>query len=245
MSDNAANTTVTDSTGANNGTNLNNTSGKSTTGQINKALTYVSAAVDKTTTSMAKTTAMTWELWVQATTLPHGDNSMITIDGANYLLMDISVTNNGDFWSADGMAANSLGMTASFVTGNWYHIALVREGDSTTGGYKAYQNGVFKGSANTGTLNAGNIITLGNRPDTSGQEWNGYEDEVRISNVARSADWIKTEYNNQSSPSTFYSLSAETAVSAGSGTPHVQLRGGGGGKTIIRGGTGGGRVIFR
>jgi hypothetical protein len=29
--------------------------------------------------------------------------------------------------------------------------------------------------------------------------------EVRISNIARSADWIAAEYNNQSSPSTFYS----------------------------------------
>jgi outer membrane protein assembly factor BamB len=33
----------------------------------------------------------------------------------------------------------------------------------------------------------------------------GLIDEVRISNVARSAAWITTEYNNQSSPATFYS----------------------------------------
>ncbi|MEK7995717.1 MAG: DUF2341 domain-containing protein, partial [Planctomycetota bacterium] len=34
-------------------------------------------------------------------------------------------------------------------------------------------------------------------------------DELRISNVARSAAWIATEYNNQNSPSTFYSVAAE------------------------------------
>ena len=35
-------------------------------------------------------------------------------------------------------------------------------------------------------------------------------DETRLSNVARLADWIKTQYNNQSSPATFYSISAST-----------------------------------
>jgi hypothetical protein len=34
----------------------------------------------------------------------------------------------------------------------------------------------------------------------------GTVDEVRISNAARSATWIATEWNNQNSPSTFYSL---------------------------------------
>jgi hypothetical protein len=34
----------------------------------------------------------------------------------------------------------------------------------------------------------------------------GVIDEVRVSNVMRSAAWIATEYNNQSSPSTFFTL---------------------------------------
>src|SRR5690606_28486524 len=39
--------------------------------------------------------------------------------------------------------------------------------------------------------------------------------EVRLSNVIRSAGWIATEYNNQNSPSTFYSISSEPVVFAG------------------------------
>jgi hypothetical protein len=39
-------------------------------------------------------------------------------------------------------------------------------------------------------------------------------DEVRTSTTARSADWIKTVYNNQSSPSTFYTPGAESASGA-------------------------------
>ena len=45
------------------------------------------------------------------------------------------------------------------------------------------------------------------------QAWNHYftgsMDEVRISTVARSASWIYTEYNNQSSPSTFYTVGTQ------------------------------------
>jgi len=39
-------------------------------------------------------------------------------------------------------------------------------------------------------------------------EWEGQLDEVRISNVARSACWIETQFNNQISPSTFFTLGA-------------------------------------
>ena len=44
--------------------------------------------------------------------------------------------------------------------------------------------------------------------------WNGLIDEVRVSSTARSADWVATEYSNQSSPGTFYSLSPESQVIA-------------------------------
>ncbi|MFA5130374.1 MAG: DUF2341 domain-containing protein [Patescibacteria group bacterium] len=42
------------------------------------------------------------------------------------------------------------------------------------------------------------------------EEWfYGAIDEVRISDIARSPDWIKTEYNNQNHPSDFYYLGSE------------------------------------
>ena len=48
--------------------------------------------------------------------------------------------------------------------------------------------------------------------DQAGGPFNGSADEFRMSNTARSADWIFAEYSNQSSPSTFYALSAEDAA---------------------------------
>ena len=50
--------------------------------------------------------------------------------------------------------------------------------------------------------------------------FNGSLDKVQISSIARSSGWVQSEYNNQSSPSTFFELSAE-AGSSGSVNPHA------------------------
>ncbi len=42
--------------------------------------------------------------------------------------------------------------------------------------------------------------------------FNGNLDEVSVSNIAQSGDWIKTEYNNQGSPSTFYTFNPASAA---------------------------------
>jgi hypothetical protein len=60
------------------------------------------------------------------------------------------------------------------------------------------ENGKMSGNETT--------LTFGGRDDVTYAYMNGGLDEVRISNIVRSAAWISTEYNNQSSPSTFYSV---------------------------------------
>jgi hypothetical protein len=40
-------------------------------------------------------------------------------------------------------------------------------------------------------------------------DFQGLIDEVRVSNIARSPDWIATEYNNERRPSTFFSVGSE------------------------------------
>ena len=42
--------------------------------------------------------------------------------------------------------------------------------------------------------------------------FDGSVDEVEISTVARSADWIKTQYNNQNSPTSFLSVAVAVEV---------------------------------
>ncbi len=42
--------------------------------------------------------------------------------------------------------------------------------------------------------------------------FNGALDDIKLSGISRSSDWIAAEYNNQSSPSSFYKLTTENAV---------------------------------
>src|SRR5438477_4757936 len=68
---------------------------------------------------------------------------------------------------------------------------------------KLYVNGILDNSktdASTILRSSTRGVQLLMADDNS---FNGAVDEVEISNVARSSDWIATQYNNQSSPSTF------------------------------------------
>ena len=71
---------------------------------------------------------------------------------------------------------------------------------------KVYLNGSTSGGTWTGSqsmssMNAGatKAVRMGKQSEGANY-FNGYTDEARISNVARSADWILTEFNNQNGP---------------------------------------------
>ncbi len=51
-----------------------------------------------------------------------------------------------------------------------------------------------------------------------GDAVDGIVDELQISNVARSADWIAAQYNNQSAPGSFYAVGSEAGVTSTSFT---------------------------
>jgi hypothetical protein len=81
-----------------------------------------------------------------------------------------------------------------------------------------YMNGASTTTAPALTINTNTTtLTLGDIADGN-FGLNGTLDEVRISNIARSANWITTEYNNQSAPSSFYALGAQQSVAHGSST---------------------------
>jgi hypothetical protein len=69
------------------------------------------------------------------------------------------------------------------------------------------------------TLSNTNYLQSGEAAGYS-QYFAGTLDELRVSSSVRSADWISTEYKNQSSPSTFYTVgAAATSVSISSLSP--------------------------
>jgi uncharacterized protein (TIGR03437 family) len=67
---------------------------------------------------------------------------------------------------------------------------------------------------NGGELDLGTYSVYEGTPSAP---FTGSQDEVRVANVARSADWITTEYNNQSNPSGFYSVGSASGSGGGGG----------------------------
>jgi len=123
------------------------------------------------------------------------------------------------FDDSDSVSGGYFGSTVNVSANTWAYITLV----DTAGSYQLYVNGVPSGSPFSFSA-SGSLLDIGCRyqqhhtaSNHSGyaflNPFTGLIDEVRGSIVARSADWIKTEYNNQSSPGTFYTVGAETPVS--------------------------------
>jgi hypothetical protein len=98
------------------------------------------------------------------------------------------------------------------VNGTWVYIAAVYDGTT----WRMYINGAPDGTsvaggpvANGAKLEFGAVDVAGSPAQYAG----GTLDEVRISNVARSAGWILTEYRNQSAPGTYISEGSQQTYS--------------------------------
>jgi hypothetical protein len=79
-----------------------------------------------------------------------------------------------------------------------------------------YLNGASAGFSSLGAAATGIAAStvnanIGARQNTV--NFAGNIDEVRLSNVVRSADWILASYNSTATPSTFYSLGAASTTS--------------------------------
>lgn len=99
-------------------------------------------------------------------------------------------------------------------TGQWYYLA--GQSSDVLDSIKTFVNGIperpFKKTGILGT--ASNDLTIGKEPFLSNYYFDGRIDELRISDKVRSNGWMRTEYYNQSSPSTFYSLDTEITNSS-------------------------------
>ncbi len=210
--------TVYDSVGINNGTSVGTwSSGKQVTGQIRGALSFTDtddsiSIPDSPTTS--PTTAFTYSFWMNpngttislASWIGHGAfNDGMSM--GHYYTYPMSV------WVGDLATFGQYATYADPRGTAWHYFVVTFDGSQTsTNRLQIYMDavagtnvgGYYPPAAITDPT-AATIIGGGNS-DTS-----GIMDEIRISSgIARSADWIKTEYNNQSSPTTFTSIGSET-----------------------------------
>ena len=120
------------------------------------------------------------------------------------------------FFTNQASAIQETTTAASAVgTGTQTHIAYVRSGSSVL----IYVNGsdaTSSAASHTNPASSVDDFAIGGyTAHESTVRVDGLIDEFRIASVARNADWIISEYNNESNPSTFYSVGTETAVGGG------------------------------
>jgi hypothetical protein len=96
----------------------------------------------------------------------------------------------------------------------WNHLAVTYDKDGGTDNFKTYFNGVLSSQATkTGSMSGSKFeVAIGRclvHTVDNGGPFDGFIDELRISGIARSADWIKASYNNQKDPATYLSFATE------------------------------------
>ncbi|MCK5590751.1 MAG: DUF2341 domain-containing protein, partial [Candidatus Pacebacteria bacterium] len=98
--------------------------------------------------------------------------------------------------------------TSPLIVGNWHMVTF--KVSRTSGYVYIYVDGINQ-AMDSNTVSS----VWGSRPapfyigKDRGGYFNGFMDEIRVSNIARSAGWIATEYNNQNSPAAFYIIGGE------------------------------------
>jgi len=107
----------------------------------------------------------------------------------------------------------SVTSTVDIGTGVWHHLVGVV--DYANGDLILYINGSYdtnvSATFDSSSLSIGTPSIesqIGNHP-TSGRDFDGIIDELRVSKTVRSADWINAEYNTMNSPSTFLAFGAQ------------------------------------
>ncbi len=111
------------------------------------------------------------------------------------------------------------------ATTNWQHLTMGRTDGTSTNFY-------IDGSLDTpswkntrsGTTNKSTKLLIGKgSKDGATSSWAGLIDEVRISNVELSADWIATEYGNMTTPGTFHTVSTANELPTLTGLEAIAL----------------------
>lgn len=220
-------TTLTTLDSTSNANNLSNTNVTAGSGQIDGAGVFTTASFLDMSTPISFPTSMTMEMWLNPSSLPAlsfplDRTSSVAIAVAQFF------TGNGNssdiFWRIrDNGAGGIPNVQASSVlsVGTWMHVAGVR--DIGAGLIRIYINGAQN---NTASDTSSGTITITN--PRIGSDANGFNtfpgsiDEWRISTIARGADWIATEYNNQSAPSSFYTVGSEIPTATSSTITGIQ-----------------------
>ena len=157
---------------------------------------------------------ITISFWVNPTSLANYPDLFTNGLGVEFL------QRMGERQRDDRLRANGdqLISTSSVATGEWSYVVMSRSGSTRS----IYINSGTADISDTFAAPINPVAPLSDplRISSSAYPYSGLIDEVRLSSAARSAEWLLTEYNNQSDAGTFYTVFFEQEAPA---TPTIHL----------------------
>jgi hypothetical protein len=137
----------------------------------------------------------------------NSDGSLVSLFGINYqgkIMWYVKKTGN--------IQRRQRTTTTPITAGNWYYLVLTKSGDNDVVVYKDAVVDTTRENQTEDTAFSNNY-KIGGVKDIYNELWDGIIDEVRISNIQRSAAWIKASYH--SGNDTLVSYGIEEALAAG------------------------------
>jgi hypothetical protein len=213
----ATTSTITDSTGVNNGTKKAANEPVEATGKIGKGQDFDGAndyiyGADNDSLDISQ--AITFSLWFTDSGLNEAPTFIDKrVDGGNYTGYTFYIDANGDpnvQLNDDGVNAWGCASSANLSDGAWHQIIWTNVSNSL----HYYVDGVDTETEDTSAASGSWVNAVGWRIGSNGAGSSfsfvdGVIDEVRISNAARSAAWNKFEYYNISNADNELAFAAE------------------------------------
>jgi hypothetical protein len=212
----------------NNGTSSGSmTTSDQVTGKIDGSLDFDGSNDEITcgnTASLQITTEITIEAWAE-TSSTGAVRGIVNKETTSYVGYQLRKHSDNYYRFATGNPGTSGQYVASdsaYTDSNWHYIVGVRR----SGTNYLYIDGVQQTAMSTyGIIDSDADFDIGRAySNYNGYWWTGIIDEVRVSNIGRNASWIATCYNNQNSPSTFYSIGVQEENPKVSGTIPASLQ---------------------
>ncbi|WP_295794231.1 DUF2341 domain-containing protein [Mucilaginibacter sp.] len=207
--------TVTDgSASGNTGTASGMSSSDLVTGKIGTAYTFASGKkITATTVNVAGT--FTISAWVKPTTISTDQkimtNQAASGSGTGGYKLGIYSDNKVESESGIAITRGSTPVPPAVVANTWYYVQGVFNGSTLS----TYINGTQYAVLSTTTAPTSTTsYYIGVGEGGNVYYFNGLIDEARVSNVAKSTDWLKAEYVNQGNPVSFTTSGATTVISA-------------------------------
>lgn len=175
-----------------------------TSGQIGTAGTFDGTGdyLQMSSDPLRNKPQVTVSMWVKASSATISGTEQFIVDtpGGGYLAMFLARATGGGYnnflLGMDSGSNSDVFSTTLANTTNWYYVSGVYDGSYE----RLYINGIQEGTPKARTGNTYSYTPpqpLYINSNNSSGDFPGIIDEVRISNKARSAAWIKADYNSQ------------------------------------------------